>query len=250
MTEIKDKILATIKVGEVKMRPRWHFILKALLVALLAVFVALALIFFVSLVGFIVSASGAGLAPGAGLLGWRLLLTSLPWALVLAAIALVLILEVLVSRYSFAYRQPLLYSIIGVVLLTILGGWLVAQTPLHRGIYREFRGGRLPAAGPIYGRFNPERLENAYIGSIKQLTEGGFILETETGEELTIIVSVSTRGPIVDALQPGLEVAVFGLENDNRVEAFGIRPLEWELKAPGQLRPNRPSNPDFSEINP
>lgn len=222
---IKNKIAEAIKTGQVVMKPRWHFILKSALIITGTGLITLALIFFTSLVAFVLAESGALGAPGFGLFGLRIFLMSLPWAFVLLSFAFIVVLEILFRRYSFAYRQPLLYSVLILVLLALLGGVLVAQTPFHRGLFKEFGDGRVPFAGPLYRRADPDRLANIHPGFIKELNQTGFILSDPKREEIWLVnITPETRGNTT-TLKVGEGVVVFGPTEDNQIKALGIKPF-------------------------
>ena len=104
---IKNKVLEAIKSGQVKMRPRWYFILKTILVALGIVMIFLTLLYLISFIIFILRITGIWFAPAFGFEGYGIFLFSLPWLLVIISVLFAIILEVLVKRYSFAYRHRL-----------------------------------------------------------------------------------------------------------------------------------------------
>src|SRR3990167_8644737 len=131
---IKAKILAAIESGKVTMRPRWHFVLQATLVICGLVIVLLALLFLTSFIIFSLRNTGVWFAPSFGYRGIGVFLTSLPWLLIGLTVIFVVLLEILVKKYSFAYRQPLLYSALALVLIVTIGGVAIAQTPFNRGV--------------------------------------------------------------------------------------------------------------------
>lgn len=151
---IRDRVAAAIASGQIKMRPRWHFAAQAALLAVGVILFALALLYVASFVVFIMHQTGLWRAPGFGWVGLRAFLFSLPWLLLAAALIFLVILEVLVKRYAFAYGRPLFYSVIGIVLLVIVGGFLVERTSLHRGLLRQAKENRLPWVGPLYRNYN------------------------------------------------------------------------------------------------
>lgn len=234
---IKDKVLAAITSGQVKMLPRWHYVLKAILAISGAIMLSLALLFLASFIIFYLRQSGVWFAPGFGLRGIGVFLTSLPWLLILVAVVFVVVLEVLVKHYAFAYRQPLLYSALGIVLLVTLGGIAVAKTSFHGEFLRQAREHRLPFGEPLYREFGVKGARNVHPGNISELTENGFILSTRHDEDLTITVTPQTRFPIGYDLAEGDLVVVMGEREGDTVEAFGVRKIE---AMPGEFMPRPP----------
>ena len=125
----------------------------------------------------------------------------LPWLLIFTAVVLILILEILVKQFAFAYRRPILYSLLVIVIITILASFLVAKTPFHAKLFQRAQEGRLPLAGRLYHRFEPARFGNLHLGTISEITEGGFLLEKQDGETLTVIITPKTQLPSKNGLE-------------------------------------------------
>ncbi len=145
MTDIKDNILKAIEAGKVSMRPRWHFVLQAALLLIGTVLAVLALVYLVSFI-FYISGQRHGLGE---------LLSSLPWLLLLLAAVFIVILEILVRKYSFAYRKPMLYTVFLILALVIVSGFLIARTSFHRNLFDRAHRGELPFGGPFYRHYEP-----------------------------------------------------------------------------------------------
>lgn len=141
---IKDDILKAIESGKVTMRPKWHFALTAALLFAGSVLVALVLIYLVSFLFFI----GQGVGENASIL------LSLPWLVIAMAIVCLIILEVLVRKFAFAYRKPLLYTIFGILALVILTGFVLANTPLHKNLSNRAYEDHLPFGGEFYKHYD------------------------------------------------------------------------------------------------
>lgn len=242
LQSIHDKVLAGIKSGRVKMRPRWHFILKAALLLAGAGIISLALLYLVSFIIFSMRQTGVWLVPSFGMRGVQEFLVSLPWLLVILTVIFVVILEVLVRRYAFAYRQPLLYSALAIVLLVTAGGFAVAKTSFHGGFLNQAKLHQLPLAEPFYVRFGIMGPDDVQRGNIIELTDNGFTLGNQRDETLNIIITPETRFPLGTNFIEGDPVIVMGEREDDTVKAFGIRKTEnfpWEIP-PSPLRHSPP----------
>ncbi len=226
---IEENILQAIKEGQLKMRPRWHFVLQGILVAIGGFIVAAALLYLISFIIFMTQKTGVWFVPSFGLLGWYEFLYSLPWVLIVLIIAFILILELLVRRYSFAYRRPLLYSVLGLTVLVLCGGVVVSQTTLHQKLFHIAEKGHLPFAGPMYRDVGHRRLDKVHRGMVTLIMKDGFQMETERQEPYRVVIVPQTRLSRGARIERGDMVVVFGPSDHNTIIAIGIQ----ELSEPG-----------------
>lgn len=228
-SSLREVVLEKIKRGEVTMRPKWQFMLKGALVVLGVMLLTLTLLYLVSFVFFALRQTGVWFAPSFGWRGMRAFFIGIPWLLVLLSLVFITVLEILVKRYAFAYRKPLLYSVLGIVLLVFIGGFVVAKTTFHRGMYRRMEGRGLPIAGPLYRAYGVPHFKQIHPGVISSTTDQGFILANQRGESITIIVTPATRLPLGFDFIEGDQVVVFGLRDDDYVQALGVREVNEEF---------------------
>lgn len=220
---LKEKLTAAAKRGELIMRPRWHFTLKAALVAVGALLAAFALLSVVSFLVFWLRQTGVWFAPGFGARGWFGFMKNLPWIMVLLAALFMIILEVLVRKFSFTYKRPLLYSVLGVVLLGVVGGALIA--PVHRSVFVASRRESPPVVGPLYRDLRGTRVPDVRRGVVLERQQEFLIIEESSGVTTTIIVTRKTRLPFGADFDIGDTVVVMGDVRAEGFEAFGIREL-------------------------
>lgn len=216
-----------IRKGKVHMRPRWHFFLLSALAATGTLILLLGLFYIASLSVFFLRDNGVLFAPSFGMRGWFSLMRSIPWLLVLLAIPFVVLLEILVRRYAFVYRKPLLVPLLGIVFLVALGGYVIAQTSFHRQMQFFARHNELPAPlGAAYGSaMRPPPPPDAYYGAISSLTPDGFTLFDEDHDSTTtVVVTAQTRLPYGADFKVGERVFVMGdAVSTGTIQAFGVR---------------------------
>ena len=82
---MKNDVLKAIQAGQVKMRPKWQFITKAALMVLGVVLAALATLYLVSFIVFILRQTGVLFVPAFGPGAFGVFFMSLPWLLILLA---------------------------------------------------------------------------------------------------------------------------------------------------------------------
>ncbi len=226
---ITGKVLEKIKSGRVKMRPKAHFVLKTALAALGFILIILFVLYLISFIVFTLRMSGIWFAPGFGFYGIKIFLVSLPWILISIAIILILILEILVKHFSFAYRRPILYSILGIITLALLGSFIIGQTRIHPRFFQQAQERNLPVAGKFYRDFGAGKFRNAHRGVVSEITDNGFKIETVRNETLNIIITPETRFPFGKDIKENDIVMILGERDNCAVRAFGIRKVDDNL---------------------
>ncbi len=237
---IKDKVLNKIKSGEIKIKPKLYFILKTVLVILGSIVVGIFILFLISFISFTLRASGLWFLPNFGFHGFGIFLGSLPWILIVAALLLIAALEIFMKRFSLVYRKPVLYSLLAIVLIVFVGGFIIDQTTFHSKLFLKAREGKLPLAGPMYRGFGMPEFHNVHRGVVSEITENGFILETPQTQKLTIIIGSQTKTAPDFEVQERDEVVVFGEKTDSTINALNIRKIDDNLElfpAPPQVLP-------------
>lgn len=225
-SSIAEKVLNKIKKGQVKMWPKLYFVLKAFLFALALVFVLFLALFLVSFIIFNLRASGALFLPRFGLFGLRTFLFSFPWLLVIFSVLFIIVLGVLAKRYRFVYKKPLLYSIIAIVVIVLVGSFIFLRAPIHNRLSERAFRGRLPVAGPLYRQYRMRRPENLHMGKVVELTEGGFRIETEDGQKITVSISKKARFPFDKDIKKDDFVVIMGKKSDAVIEAYGVSKIK------------------------
>ncbi len=221
-------ILEKIKKGSIKMRPKWHFALNAGLLITGTLIVCMTLVYLGSFIYYSLHRTGVMFAPEFGLQGWYVFLISLPWLLIALSLCFIVILELLVRHYAFAYRLPLLYSLLSIVVVIFVGGVIVNQTPLHQRLMRSADDENLPFAGRMYRAYGRPRLPQVHAGIVTGLNDDGCDMEDLRGDTLSVFITPQTRMPVGMPLLIGDHIVVIGQRFNDTIRAFGIRKvLDW-----------------------
>jgi hypothetical protein len=183
----KQKMLDAIQSGDAKMEPKWHFVLETILLITGGVLALLLVLYLASFVVFVLHQTGLWYAPTFGVAGWFSFFRSLPWILIILLIIFMVILGVLVKRYSFVYERPAMYLFIGIVAFVALGGFLIAATPFHRTLFDAARNGNLPVLGGFYRGFGMQHFGDIHRGSITGTTTNGFVIRDDGGQTSTVL---------------------------------------------------------------
>lgn len=238
---LSEKVIATIEQTKVAMRPKWHFILKISLLIVGTVLLSLTVLFLASFIIFSLRQSGVWFTPGFGLSGWGILLSSLPWLLISIGVVFLALLGILIKKYSFSYGRPLLYSGIGIIAFAIIGGFLIALTPFHAGLFDRVENGELPFGRGMYEQFGRPDIENVVRGKITEINNSSFVIQTENDEALAIFITPQTVMPRRPLLLEDV-VIVLGEQKGDIFEALGIQYLSGRsgLRQFAPMHRNRP----------
>lgn len=223
MNNIKNNVIHKIKAGEVQMVPRWQFALKALLLALSVIIVGMLAVYFLSFVLFVFHETGVWFAPGFGLAGLLFFILASPWILILLVGIFLLILYFLVTHYSFSYRKPLVYSLMGVVLFVIAASSFIQYTTIHARINAFAERHEVPGLAPLYRGVTKDRPGSLVVGTIAAIDQAEIRLTTEQRGVVEIVLSSHTKLPPHKPLAVGDAVMVFGNFEGDDLIAFGVR---------------------------
>ena len=143
------------------MKPKWHFILKTVLRVLSVIILFFILIYLLNFIGLVTRERGFNildLSPR----GMHAFMVSVPWVIVLLSMFLLIIFYVLVKKYSFVYRKPLVYSFFGIVFFIVFIGFIIHLFDANFRFARFGEGPRVPVLGPMhkYYRGNMENRPN------------------------------------------------------------------------------------------
>lgn len=217
------QIMDMIKERAVIMRPKWHFVLRGVLFIVGLAILFVTLLYIVSFTLFSLRESGVLFAPEFGFRGWYIFLISLPWLLIALAISFIIILELLVRHYAFAYRQPLMYSLFGILVVVFVGGVIVNRTELHPQLLRFVDERQVPLAREWYQGYGHRRLKQVHTGQVTDVQETGCGMKDIRGEDLSVRITPKTRMPYGTQLIIGDHIVVVGERIDDTIQAFGIR---------------------------
>lgn len=221
MSNIEKNVLDAIERGEVKMRPRWHFVLSAVLMALICIVLLLLLIYFASMVIFTLQENGAWFAYNFGFSGWYLLLRSLPLILMTLLLIFAVAIALLARRYAFVYHRPLLYLLLIIAGLTTVGSFLVVPTAFHRAVMQYAAANNIPLVDAFY-EFEEAPPSSVHRGQVVMIasTSNTLVLEDIDGETTTVVFPATTSFGVGDV------VVVFGdINASDTIHPFGAEKI-------------------------
>jgi hypothetical protein len=227
---IEQTVLDKIRTGKVSMRPRVYFMSKIALVALVLFLLVFATAFLVSYILFDIKASGQVFLLGFGGQGLLIFFLLFPWKILFAEILLLVVLERLLQRFQFGYRNPFLYVLAALVFAVTVVTSLINLTPLHSGLMHRAKETHMPIFGEYYE--NIQRVppgHGVFRGNIIRITDDSIILHNDDYDKdsddgvRTIFVTPELRAGIV--LQEGDRIYAAGQIINGDIHAYGIRKI-------------------------
>lgn len=133
--DIKKEVLKKIDLGEVKMKSKAHFEVLKVLWAMLMTASVLVAIFLINLAFYLPKRAGVfqGLRPGR----LNVMLSSIPWWLVLFGAIFIGIAVYIYRNYEGGYKKHLSVIIIAIAVLVITIGGVLAVTNINEGIEKR-----------------------------------------------------------------------------------------------------------------
>ncbi|MBI5467434.1 MAG: hypothetical protein HY975_04460 [Candidatus Kerfeldbacteria bacterium] len=220
-----ESILQAIKEKHVTMTPRWHFIVRVSLAALLGIFIALTLFFLTSLMEFFWTRTHLNVLPGFGGRGIALLALRFPWWYFVALVIGMASLIWLLRRFSLGYRLPLVVLAGGSLAVLVAVSLVLVRTDVHQRLENRASRHQLPLVGGLY-RGIPGRIGEIHLGTISNLTKKGFtMIVVDDRQDVSITVTEETEVPPGWVPTVGERVAVLSARDGKNVTAISIRPF-------------------------
>ncbi len=243
------QVLDQIKKGKVTMTPRFYFTLR--FTALIAVSVLLFIFssFFFSFLFFALQASGYYFLFGFGLKGFTTLIILFPWSLFLIQVLLLALIEWLLKGFSFGYKTPLAYLILGIVGISMLLGLVVYLTPLHDDFESEAKHNNLPVLGGLYDHVRrPSHDHGIYNGTVIAISTSSIMVKIDDAGDVatdTLVVMDSAALQLSKQVSLGQGVFIAGEIDHEKFIPYGIH-ITFTPATPTQRPEFGSSSEEFS----
>ncbi len=119
--------MSQIKSGDLKMKPRWHFVIGSLLLFIGLAVIFTGVIFLTNIIIFMTHRMGS-------INLWRLdvMISSIPLWIPILAITGVIVGVYLLKRYDFSYRKNFAHIVIIILLAILVASWSINQLGLNQ----------------------------------------------------------------------------------------------------------------------
>lgn len=228
----KDTVLERIRTGEIAMRPKLYFLVRTIVVVLLALSILCISVLLAGFISFSLRVGGHDSLLSFGPRGFSTFLALFPWPLALADLVLIALLAWLVRYFKFGYRHSAIILLSTAAFFALLFGLGIDRgTSLEDVLFDRAQRGELP--GPLNKvyrdehRHAPEEL-GVFRGIIVSIDDTSFLMTyddlDDDGDEHTWTV-ILPPGSATSTLTVGARVYVAGDADGSLIRAYGVRLL-------------------------
>ncbi|MFI5260654.1 MAG: hypothetical protein ACHQU0_02575 [Candidatus Paceibacteria bacterium] len=229
-TDIQKNVLEKIHAGGVAMHSRTYFVLRTALLGLFALAVLAISFFVLSFVFFSVHESGMRYLLEFNEHGLVIFVSLFPWIPLILFVALLVALEVILRRFEFTSKLPLLRIFLWILIIGIAGSTILGFTPLHASLLGRADNDQLPILGPWYeGIRDSHQTEGVYRGDVTAIEDADFVIshnDTDRDSDEGSWTIAPPPGFDLHQLSVGEKVYVAGRLRNGTVYAYGVHVVQ------------------------
>jgi len=202
---IKNEILKEIKKGDIKMHPKIYFVLKSALLIVVAVLLFILIAYLTSYSIFYLENNGARFLLRSGLGGLVDIFHAVPLILIFLLLLLFYLIEKTIKKFNFAYKRPLIYSFLFVVIIAVGFGFFLHKNPLQK---------TLSCGLPQNHNLNAP---NTFKGEIIEINENEIKIQDINGEIIYTIMPSESFKMEERELERGDRIIFRGKRDDKKI---------------------------------
>jgi hypothetical protein len=215
------------KLKKIEMKPKWHFILKTVLAVLAIFIISIVILFLFSFIMFSLRLNGFWFLFRFGTPGINAFFGFFPWFLIITSIILIIVLELLTKRFNFVWKRPIIYSLLIIIFLVLLFGFIVDRSNFHSKFFERAQENHLPIFGSFYKDNKMLKPSDIHRGIVLEKQDNQIKILTINREELVVTITDKTR--LNQAIEIEDEVLVLGKRQGDVIEAVGIEKVNKEF---------------------
>ncbi len=235
--QLKDRILEKIATHEISMRPKLFFTLKLVALVVVAFFAVSISIFILNFMLFSIRINSHDALLGFGPRGLEAFVRFFPWPFLAVDAVLVLALQSLLRQFRFGYKTPALYLLVGLILSTVLLGFVVDRgTGFNDDVLgRADRHELMWPIGEFYEHARMPPPPGSGVCKCTVVSINGTTLtvqDTRSTTTLTVLLPQDDPHATTTNLKVGDVVFIAGDIKGDVLYAFGLHPISHHDGAP------------------
>lgn len=249
MTNLKIKILESVQKNNLKMIPKWKFLLYSSLGVIGLAFTFMLMVFVFSLILFLLSRYGFMYLPLFNFMASIHALAAIPLVLLVCTIALLILIEVISRHYSFSFRRPLAVTLLFSTSCATIISFIVSETPMHEYIRDYMEDHNIKVVSRIYERPMPFRgngMQDVLRGEVVEVYATGTKIRLFNGMLVTVYASTTLEKKLLMP-EVGDDIVAFGKVYNGTFELVGIRPAP-RTPFGGEMHPRERNDPSHQDL--
>jgi len=214
-TKIEKNIIEKIKKGQIKMKPKYYFVLGSISIVFGMLLSFLFSAFFINLISNRVRVHRMTEYLPMGQPGRLIFLSNFPWHFLFLTLIFLTIGAWLLKRYDISYKKSFLAITAGVIITTVCAGLIVDKAGINKPLQRN----------PGFRRLYDTKLKDKswVIGTFVSKQNNMYIVKISDGTEIEVKTTKDTWIPPRE-FSVGECIRVVGETKNNTLDAFGITP--------------------------
>jgi hypothetical protein len=230
MEELKHILIEKIERGSLRQKPRWQFVLYAVLSIIGIVFLFGAALYIISFIALITREQSFIRLLGFGTRGFGVFIHEAPWILFFLLGCISIILYILIKRYAFVYSKPIVYRLIGLGIIICFISFCIFSIDTSMRFAKFGDAPRLPLLGTAHDHFRRAPNHEITKAKIIRIDENTLIVQADTPVLQTVRITPRTKiAPDVRIIENNY-IVIFGPKRTDTIEAFGIIPAQKTKK--------------------
>lgn len=229
---IEEMVLKKIECGEVSMRPKYYFIIKAGLLIFFAFLIFVTSAILVSFLIFTLSNRGDLFLLSFGKKGMLKFFLMFPWYLLIINAFLLFLLDILLRRFKYGYHSPLVYLFLGTLVFVTVFSFLINYTSFHERMSNFVRKNHVPFAGDFYDDIRKShRDRGVYRGKVSFIGDDYLILkpsglDNDAQEDLKVYAPLGLD--LKSFIHVGEEVFIAGdIASGTDIVSYGMHKMQY-----------------------
>lgn len=223
---IEEEVLKRIECGDVKMKSRRYFVVKAAILVFFTFVIFVSTTILVSFLVFTLVNRGDLFLLSFGAKGISKFVLMFPWYLLVINAFLLIFLDYLVRRFKYGYHSPIIYLFLGTLVFVTLFSFVINYTSFHKMLYGFARKNNIPYADQFYNNIRmPHRQDGVARGIVTYVGDNYLVLRPtdrqNMGEQIKVyapegmdiknLVHVGEEVYIAGDIATGTEIIPYGM---------------------------------------